>query len=136
MDSKIKSFQKYTEKLKNNFRIHSERVKGIEPKKGESSDLLFFYVRIYLEQVKNSSEYFLMEDIELVKYELHPTFVNRIRIANDLRNNFEIKLWTYGFFDVSCKIFYKGGRTEDLQGLIKWEVTEDERKSNKDELSA
>jgi len=50
--------------------------------------------------------------------------------AKGRKNNFEIKIWTYGFFDVHCKIFLKGGRIEEVSGYLNFKVSDTERAVN------
>ena len=79
---------------------------------------MHFFVRIYLQ----SSDRLDLNDIRYVIYELHPTFRQPKQVANNKFNDFEIKIWTWGFFDIKAFIVMRGGKIVELQHYVQYEV--------------
>ena len=137
----ILNFKTFTElsKKKPAFEIKLERIKTKEENNrfyDKHQDLFFFYVRIYIDIRESSPEYYSLEDVELVKYKLHETFPDRIRISDERKNGFELKIWTYGFFEVETSIFLKHGKSTTIHGKVKFDVTLEEiQKNGAEELS-
>ena len=100
------------------YSIRSERVKGTSPKK--SGKTFLFQVRIFIKTYDRLD----LEDIRYVIYELHPTFPNPKQISKSIHNNFEIRIWTWGFFDVKAKLVMKGGRIEEIDGYVDYDVSD------------
>jgi transcription initiation factor IIF auxiliary subunit len=98
------------------LKIKSKEVQGSRPQRFREGGRLFHNVKIYLE-ADNENE---LKPINLVQYELHPTFRERIQVSDDKLNKFEIKIWTYGFFNIIAKLFKKDGNTEIVEGFVKW----------------
>lgn len=101
------------------FKINSEIVLHSEPKRFVEGGRLFRNVRIYL--TADSEED--LEKVESVQYELHPTFRQRFHVGTDRTRNFEIRIWTYGFFNTKAKISFTDGTTEDISGFVRWRTT-------------
>ncbi len=55
-----------------------------------------------------------LEQIEYVEYELHPTFVNPVRVSKDRSGGFPIEIWTWGEFDIFVTVHFLEGRVEEL----------------------
>jgi transcription initiation factor IIF auxiliary subunit len=98
------------------FEIKSEAVAKVIPKVFKKGGRKHRYVRIYLETEDNND----YRNVEIVQYELHPTFKNRLRLSNKHNEKFEIKIWTYGYFNIKAKILYIDGSTEIISGFVKW----------------
>ena len=137
MQQFLKSYDEFETKS-NAFIIKVERERNIEPKKFESSKYLNFYVRMYIDIdtsfLRSSQIPYQLDDISFVKYELHKSYREPIRTSSDMRNNFELRVWTYGFYPVKATIYLKMGSSFSISGNVKFEVTEDEKKRNKEEL--
>ena len=100
------------------YTIRSERVKGTAPKR--SGNTFLFHVRIFIK----SSDRLDLEDIRYVIYELHPTFRNPKQIAKNIRSDFEIQIWTWGFFNVKAKLVMKGGDIQEIDGYVDYDVSD------------
>lgn len=98
------------------FKIKSELVKGVEGKRFREGGRLHRNVRIYLEADPPDA----LKDIDSVQYELHPTFRDRVRVSDDSTNQFEIKIWTYGYFKVRAKLIRKDGSPQYVDGFVRW----------------
>ena len=55
-----------------------------------------------------------LSEIESVEYELHPTFINPVRISRDRSGGFPIEFWTWGEFEIFVTIHFVDGRDEEL----------------------
>ena len=100
------------------FRIKSERVRGVEPRTFREGGRRHYNVRIFLD-TDNPQD---LEQVDSVQYELHPTFRNRHRVSSNRAAQFEILIWSYGFFTAKAKIVKKNGTPEDIDGFIRWET--------------
>ncbi|HVF30647.1 MAG TPA: pYEATS domain-containing protein [Pyrinomonadaceae bacterium] len=105
--------------MQNEYRIASELIRTVVPKRFKEKGRLHFYVRIYLEASADA-----LDRIELVKYTLHPTFVDRVRVSTARQGNFEIRIWTYGYFEITASIVIRDGFKTDVRGYVEWEVPE------------
>jgi hypothetical protein len=129
--------EKYLEiiKKKNPFEIAVEKLKS---EKDEDEDFYYFYIRIFLkrrEGVPETDEYLSLNEIDSVLFILDPTYgEGRNRLTKNRSKNFELKVWTYGFYKVSAKLITKAGFTFNLDGNVVFEVTDDELKTNEDEV--
>ena len=72
-------------------------------------------MRIYLEA--SDAE---LDKIHSVEYELHPTFRRRYRRSDERERKFEIRLWTYGYFKIRATLVMKDGKTQYVDGFVKW----------------
>jgi len=126
------------------FTIRAERINDVE--RFEQNGLFYFYIRIFLARVapkviSSSSASYSSEDqqldyndIKYVVYNLDPTFPQPIR-KSDTGNQFEIKIWTYGFFKVTANIFTNNGAVFTISDVpISFEVSEEEKKKNGSEV--
>lgn len=98
------------------FKIRSNEISGVEPKRFRAGGKLHHRVRIYLEATDDDS----LEEIRSVQYELHPTFRERIRFSDDAVNQFELRIWTYGYFPMRATLLKNNGTTEDIKGFVEW----------------
>lgn len=131
----IESFQQFTKK-ENAFVIKIDRLNQ-EPKLFENSKYYNFYVRIFVDIDPNwtrKNNIYTLDDINFVKYELHPTYKQAIRISEDRSKNFEIKVWTYGFYPIRATLFLKLAQTLDIRGEVRFPVSPEERLRNKGEV--
>jgi len=131
----LESYEEFETKS-NAFVIKVDRDRNVAPKKFEQSKYLNFYVRIYIdiENSFSSKSPYQLDDISFVKYELHPSYLEPIRTSSDRRNNFELKVWTYGFFPIKAIIYLKLGTSLTINGNVEFPVSEEEKKINKEEL--
>jgi transcription initiation factor IIF auxiliary subunit len=100
------------------FYLNIERVDGVPKKVFKANGKNNFYVRLFIESDDPSS----LDHIDLVIYELHPTFRKPKRMSKDRNNGFEIKIWTWGFFPVNAKLFMKNGDVRPVSGYVKYDV--------------
>jgi len=100
------------------FHVRTERVEGVPKKKFEGNPRDHYYVRMFIEGQTPSA----LDNVKYVIYELHPTFRNPKRISEDRHNNFELKIWTWGFFNVNCQVFLKSGDMIGIKGNVKYDV--------------
>lgn len=99
------------------YKIESEWDKSVEPKQFTEGGKYHYYVRIYLEASAEE-----LDNVQLVKYTLHESFVDPIRVSENRSANFEIKIWTYGYFDINALLFKSDGTTEGVPGYVRWEI--------------
>ena len=50
-----------------------------------------------------------LDQIDYVRYELHPTFVNPERIIRDRKSKFQLRLVGWGIFEIPVTIQFKDG---------------------------
>ncbi len=99
------------------YAIKSDLILEVPPKRFKEGGRLHYYVRIYIDAQPTA-----LNAVELVKYTLHPTFKERYRISMDRSNCFELRLWTYGYFDIQAAIVMKDGRTQNITGYVEWRI--------------
>lgn len=121
---------------RNKFTVVATRIKPGEHTKPENDDeYMFFHIRIFLQQGPNESDTLNYADIDKVTYELDPTFRPRMRVSSDGNKQFEVRIWSYGFFKVNVTIFTRWGQIFEMRSKpISWTVTDEERKWNGDEV--
>lgn len=119
---------------RNAFRIKAERVPDVAPERESPEDYWFFYVRIFIETSERRDGDLMLEDIEYVKYELDPTFPDRFRMSRDRSKNFEIRIWTYGVFEVGARLVSSSGAVYGIRNNIEFEASEQEKIDNEGEL--
>ena len=134
MEKFIKTFEEFSKK-ENAFIVKSERIIP-EGKKFENSKFLNFYIRIYIDINLNqfSSKSYSLQDVNLVKYYLDPSYKDPIRISEDRNNNFDVKVWTYGFYKIKAIIYLKLGQQIEIEGFVKFPVNDEEIKNNRGEV--
>jgi transcription initiation factor IIF auxiliary subunit len=98
------------------YEIKGTKVSGVEPRQFRPGGKLHYKVRIYLEPTDNDS----LSDIRSVQYKLHPTFREQFRVSDDSRNNFEIQIWTWGYFMIEATIIMTNGSTELVENYVDW----------------
>lgn len=137
MQQFLKSYEEFETKS-NAFVIKVERDWKVPAKKFEKSKYLNFYVRIYIDvdnlSSSSSQKIYQLDDISFVKYELHRSYLEPIRTSSDRRNNFELKVWAYGFYPIKATIYLKWGTSFTITGNVKFKVSDEEIKRNNDEL--
>ena len=100
------------------YKINSERVPGVEGRRFREGGKLHRYVRVYI-KVKDRRD---LDLIQSVQYELHPTFRQRYQVSVDRLNNFQILIWTYGFFNCQATLVMKDSPPKVIKGFVKWTV--------------
>jgi len=98
------------------FTVVSERVANVPAKVFRENGRRNYYVRLFLRSREPSD----LDNVKFVLYELHPTFMDPKRISEDRRSDFELRIWTWGFFNVNCKVFLKDGSTRALNHFIQY----------------
>jgi hypothetical protein len=110
------------------FQISSARVN--RPSVLEDG-LRYIYVRIFLEGTTDGQDYVGLDDVDYVIYKLHPSFEDsRLQRSGNRSSNFEIKIWTYGWFKTSATVITKDGQAFEIGGKVEFTPTEDEIESN------
>ena len=114
------------------FSIKSERVKNVKPKR--SGKNIMFLVRVYID----AFDKYDLHDVRYVIYELHPSFQKPKVISNNLNSNFDIEIWTWGFFDINAQVVMKEGYVQNVSGYVKYyvqdavDMIEEEKKKGKE----
>jgi hypothetical protein len=98
------------------YLINSKEVSGVEPKVFRKGGKCHHRVRINIIAKDGDS----LDRIRSVQYELHPSFRQRILIATDVIYEFEIKIWTYGYFRIQATLLMKDGSSQIISGFVKW----------------
>jgi hypothetical protein len=99
------------------FKIKAAAVADVEPKRFRPGGRLFRLVRLYLESEQGPS----LADVRSVEYELHPTFKQRYRLSEDAAREFEIRIWTYGYFKARAKVMLQTGQEDVAEGFVRWD---------------
>ncbi len=132
-----KSYDSFETKS-NAFIVKVERDRNVEPRNFPGSKYLNYYVRIFIELDRSAlsrlQNAYYLDDISLVKYELHRSYIEPVRTSSDQRNNFELKVWTYGFYPIKATIYLKSGNSITIPGEVKFEVSDEEKKRNAGEM--
>lgn len=101
--------------MSSNYRIKATINKNFKPiafkVKGKP------HYQIFLEVEPNNG--IDMSDVSRVEYTLHPSFKDRIRMSNDVSNNFQIEIKAWGSFVVKAKLFKNDGTTNEISGDMK-----------------
>lgn len=98
------------------YLINSKEVSGVEPKFFRKGGKYHHRVKINIIAKDDDS----LDRIRSVQYELHPSFRQRIWIATDVINKFEIKIWTYGYFRIQATLLMTDGTSQIISGFVKW----------------
>ncbi len=101
------------------IKIETKKIAGSGTKKFRDSGRAHHNISISL-VTDDESELSELDDIDNVQYELHPTFKQRIRVAESRSNNFEIRIWTYGYFKIRAKLILFNGNVKSIEGFVKW----------------
>lgn len=96
--------------------IKCDLVHNSRPQRFREGGRLHRNIRIYL-QADDEAE---LDKITSVEYELHPTFKNRYRESSNRTRNFEVRIWTYGYFKVKAELLFSDGKKETISGFVKW----------------
>jgi len=110
------------------FEIRCER----SPRRAElEDDTYYFYVRIFLAETAVGRGDFSLDEVSTVIYELDPSFGDsRFQKSSTRRNDFEILIWTYGWFIIKATVILKNGRAYDLRGKVEFPVSDQEKAKN------
>ena len=101
------------------YTIKTELIDDVPPKRFTERGRFHYYIRVFIE-----APHATLDSVDFVKYTLHPTFKDRYRVSFNRSKNFEIKLWSYGYFDVQASIVMKNGATAEASGYVEWRVPE------------
>ena len=96
--------------------IATEVMPKSVPKKFRPNGRKHYNIKIYL-KTDDKSE---LLDVSAVQYELHPTFKQRTRISENLSSNFEINIWTWGYFELKAKLYFRSGGVKEIAGRVEW----------------
>jgi transcription initiation factor IIF auxiliary subunit len=101
------------------FEIRSELVPGVERRRFIPNGQYHYYVRVYLVPGKENGD---LAAVESVQYKLHPTFRQRLQVSEERMLGFEIKIWTYGFFDIEALVIFldKSRPPQTITGIVEW----------------
>lgn len=99
--------------------------KRLGPSSEKLNDICYIYVRIFLEAGPAT-----LDNIDYVIYKLHPSFKDPVRRSDERGTNFEIKIWTYGWFYISATIMTKQGLPIQIQGKVEFPPTANEISAN------
>ncbi len=61
-----------------------------------------------------------LSQIEYVEYELHPTFIEPVRISKDRSAGFPIEFWTWGEFEILVTIHFLDGHDEEMTYYLEY----------------
>ena len=67
----------------------------------------------------------ILDRVESVEYELHPTFKNRIRGSASRSNKFSITFWAWGEFDVAIRVHMRDGSIREATHSLHFELPAD-----------
>ena len=101
------------------YQIRTELVENVQPKRFNEGGRYHYYIRIFIEASQSA-----LDAVEFVKYKLHPTFRECFRVSFDRARSFELKLWTYGYFDIQASLVMREGHTIEISGYVEWRVPE------------
>jgi hypothetical protein len=108
--------------------IRSQRDKTVQPKK--ANELFYIYVRIFIEDDNPTAGPAALSNIQCVIYKLHSSFKDRMRRSESRASNFEIKIWTYGWFKMSATVIPVSGPPFEIYGQVDFPPTPEEKQSN------
>lgn len=103
--------------MEHEYEIKTELLENTTPKQFNKDGRFYYYVRLYIQASPSA-----LDAVEFVKYKLHPSFKDRFRISQNRARNFEVKLWTYGYFDVEASLVMKDGSTGSKSGYVQWKI--------------
>ena len=86
------------------MKLKAERDKGIEPRKFRVKGKKHYKVKLSVEEEAND-----LANVVEVRYRLHPSFKDPVRISDDKENSFSQEIWTYGYFPIEVKAFDENG---------------------------
>ncbi len=96
--------------------IKSEVVPRSKAQRFKDGGRLHRNVRIFLVAEDEAD----LDKIVSAEYELHPTFRERHRRSLDRFRNFEIRIWSYGYFKTKAVVRFEDGSTTTVQGFVRW----------------
>ena len=82
---------------------------GVPSKSGR----LHFPVRLWIEGSQRD-----LDSIEFVTYRLHPSFKNPVRVGTERSRDFEVRIRTWGFFDVRITVVGHDGHKYEMSGRV------------------
>jgi len=90
-------------KLEEGIQLIEESVKPLDEKLYDNNQEAFEWnLRVNLIDT-------ILDEIDFVRYELHPTFVNPERIVRDRKSQFQLRLVGWGIFEIPITIQFKDG---------------------------
>ena len=118
-------FSDVLKEKENGFIIKTERDYTVEPKVFPGNNFKSFFLRVYLDinPALEHFEIYTMADVDLVRYQLHRSYKDPVRISNDFTTNFEIKIWAYGYYAIQAAVYPKIGPILTVNGFVRFSVT-------------
>jgi transcription initiation factor IIF auxiliary subunit len=68
----------------------------------------------------------VLDEIDYVEYELHPSFKNRVRKSSNRKNSFSATFWTWGMFDIEVRVHYFSGDVDTLTHALEFSLPADD----------
>ncbi|MEP5764368.1 MAG: pYEATS domain-containing protein [Halieaceae bacterium] len=68
----------------------------------------------------------VLDEINFVEYELHPSFSNRVRTSKNRKNSFSVTFWTWGMFDIEVRVHYFSGEVETFTHTLEYSLPADD----------
>ena len=75
-----------------------------------------YRVKIWIRATETDS----LDDIQEVVYQLHKSFKVPERKASDRKSRFALKIWSYGFFDITATLTLNSGEKPTIHGRVEW----------------
>jgi len=124
----IKSFD-YLNKRQNVFVLKTERIADVEPKLFKDGKYWNYYIRIYLDVERDAvnQDIYDLSDVSFVRYQLHHSYKQPVRIAESKENNFQLLVWTYGFYQLKATVFLKLSSPLTVLGQVYFSVSEHDK---------
>ncbi len=79
-----------------------------------------YNIRIYVDASPEK-----LHSIELVEYQLHPSFPRPKRRSFDRDSRFAIEIWTWGLFEIAVKIHFRNGESKEMSHDVKYDLPPD-----------
>ncbi len=79
-----------------------------------------YHIRIWLDGPASE-----LNNVLKVDYQLHPTFAVRERSSEDRNEKFAISIWTWGMFPIKTRIYFRGGKIEEGQFYLTYDLSPD-----------
>jgi hypothetical protein len=134
----LKSYKEFNAK-ESAFVLKVDRIKDVKPDRFKNGKYLNFFIRIFLDidekSGNNRENIYSINDVSFVRYELDPSYRDPYRISESPQNNFELRVWTYGFYPFKATVYLKFGATVALNGFVHFDVSEQEKAQNRGEVA-
>ena len=98
------------------LKIVANRDRSSQPRRFRAGGKNHYQVVLSLEGDQTE-----LDQIQSVKYVLHPSFRDPERLSDDKNSNFGTKIWTYGFFPVKAMVKHNDGTETSIDGEVFFE---------------